>query len=153
MVRHGGVHRIGLGVREVTGISLEYIQGNKNLNSLLLVGYNPWSAKKPISFGFGLGRDFPFCGSWGLYTQLTAEALYNLHSKLGALYRFQPELEHKVSKKVSFFAGPTFALFVNSTHSPAGTAWPPEWAKGPLSGIWGGKKTAWLGFSAGILFL
>lgn len=152
-VKHGGVHRIAVGVREVTGISLEYIQGNKNLNSLLLFGYNPWSTQKPFSFGYGIGREFPFKGSWGLYTRLTGEALFDLHSRLGALYRLQPEFEYKVSKKVSFFAGPTFALYVASSHSPSGTAWPPEWAKGPLSGIWGGTKTVWLGFSTGILFL
>ena len=154
VVKHGGIRQFALGVREVTGISLEYIQGNKNLNSLLLVGYNPWSTQKPISFGYGIGRDFPFRGPWGLYTRLTGEALYNSHfSKLGALYRLHPELEYKVSKKISFFAGPTFALYVASAYSPSGTTWPPGWAKGPLSGIWGGTKTVWLGFSTGILFL
>jgi hypothetical protein len=152
-VRHGGVHRIGVAVREVTGISVAYIQGNKNLNSLLLVGYNPWSTQKPISFGYGIGKELRLGGPWGLYTQLTGEALYDWHSRLGALYRLQPELECKVSKKVSFFAGPGFALYFASSHSPSGMAWPPEWAKGPLSGIWGGDKTFWLGFSAGILLL
>lgn len=152
-VRHGGVHRVALGVREVSGISAEYIQGNKNLNSLLLVGYNPWSTHKVISFGYGIGRDIPFSGPWGLYTQLTGEALYDPNARLGALYRLQPELYHKVSEKVRFFAGPSFALYVASSHIPSGTAWPPDWARGPLSGIWGGKKTIWLGFSTGILFL
>jgi len=152
-VKHGGVHRVAVAVREVTGISVEYIQGNKNLNSLLLVGYNPWSTQKPISFGYGIGKDFRFRGAFGLYTQLMGEALYDWHSKLGALYRLQPELEYKVSKKISLFAGPSFAVYVASSHSPEGVAWPPEWAKGPLSGIWGGNKTVWLGFSTGILLL
>jgi len=152
-VKHGGVHRVAVAVREVTGISVEYIQGNKNLNSLLLVGYNPWSSQKPISFGYGIGRDFHFWGAWGSYIQLTGEALYDWHSRLGALYRLQPELECKVSKKVSLFFGPSFALYVASSHSPSGSAWPPEWAKGPLSGIWGGNNTVWLGFSTGILLL
>lgn len=153
-VRHGGIHRVAIGVREVTGISVEYIQGNKNLNSLLLFGYNPWSTQKVISFGYGLGREFSLRGPWGIYTGLTAEALYDSHlSILGGLYRLLPELEYKVSKKVSFFAGPTFALYAASAHSPSGTVWPPAWAKGPLSGIWGGKRTVWLGFSTGILFL
>lgn len=154
IVKHGGINRLALEVRDVTGISLEYIQGNKNLNSLLLVGYNPWSIQKPISFGYGIGKGFPFRGPWGLYTQLTGEALYNSHfSKLGALYRFQPEIEYKASKKLSFFAGPTFALYAASAHSSSSMVWPPAWAKDPLSGIWSGTKSVWLGFSTGILFL
>jgi len=154
VVRHGGVRQVALGVREVTGISLEYIQGNRNLNSLLLVGYNPWSTQKTISFGYGIGRDFPFSGPWGLYTRLTGEALYDSHlSKLGVLYRFQPELEYKVSKKFSLFTGPTFALYVASAHSHSDMAWPPVWAKGPLSGIWGGEKSVWIGVSTGIRLL
>jgi len=56
-------------------------------------------------------------------------------------------------KKMTFFAGPTFALYVRSQHVPAGEAWPPQWAKGPLSGIWGGSPNIWLGLSAGITFL
>jgi hypothetical protein len=153
IVKHGGINRLALEMRGITGISLKYIQGNKRLNSLLLVGYNPWSMQKPISFGFGIGKSFPFQASWGLYTQLTGEALYNVHfSKLGALYRLEPDLEFKASKKISFFAGPTFGLYAAFAHSPSGTVWPPEWAKGPLSGIWDGKKSFWLGFSTGILF-
>ena len=152
-VKHGGVCRVAVAVREVTGISVEYIQGNKNLNSILLVGYNPWSTQRPISFGYGIGKDLHLHGAWGLYTQLTGEALYDWHSKLGALYRLQPELEYRVSKKISLFAGPSCAVYVASAHSPSGVAWPPEWAKGPLSGIWGGNKTVWLGFSTGILLL
>jgi len=152
-VKHGGVHRVAIGVREVTGISVEYIQGNKNLNSLLLVGYNPWSTEKVISFGYGIGREFPLRDPWRLYTRFTGEALYNIHDKLGSLYRLQPELEYKVSKKVSFFAGPTFALSIGSSYSPSSSVWPPAWAKGPLSGIWGGTKTVWVGFSTGILLL
>lgn len=154
IVKHGGINRLALETREVTGISLKYIHGNKNLNSLLLVGYNPWSIQKPISFGYGIGKSFSFRAPWGLYTQLTGEALYNLHfSKLGALYRFEPDLEYKVSKRISFFAGPTFALHAASAHSPSGRVWPPDWAKEPLSGIWDGKKSFMLGFSTGILFL
>jgi hypothetical protein len=154
IVKHGGINRLALEMREVTGISLEYIQGNKNLNSLLLVGYNPWSNQKPISFGYGIGKDFPFRSPWGLYTRLTAEALYDSHlSILGGLYRLNPELEYKVSKKFSFFAGPAFALYSSSAHSPSGMVWPPVWAKDPLSEIWSGKKSFWMGFSTGIVFL
>jgi len=153
-VRHGGIHRFAVGVREVTGISLEYIQGNKNLNSLLLFAYNPWSTQRVISFGYGLGREFPFRGPWSLYTELTAEALYDSHLSIqGGLYRLRPEVEYKMSKKIALFAGPSFALYAGASHSPSGTVWPPDWAKGPLSGIWGGKQTVWLGFSTGILLL
>jgi hypothetical protein len=154
IVRHGGINRLAVEMREVTGISLKYIQGNKNLNSLLLVGYNPWSIQKPISFGYGIGKSFRWRAPWGLYTQVTGEALYNSHfSKLGALYRFQPDVECSLSRKISFFAGPTFALFAATAHSPSGRIWPPAWAKDPLSGIWDGKKSFWVGFSTGILIL
>ena len=153
-VKHGGVHRVTVETREVTGISVEYVQGNKNLNSILLIGYNPWSSQKIRSFGYGIGKDIPFNKSWGLYTKITAESLYGLQFKqLGSIYRLQPALRFDVVKKLTFFAGPTFGVYVQSQHTPAGTEWPPSWAKGPLSGIWGGSPNIWFGFSAGITFL
>jgi len=154
IVRHGGIHRVAVETREITGISVEYVQGNKNLNSILLVGYNPWSPQKVRSFGYGIGKDISFNKSWGVYTKITDEALYDhQYKQLGSIYRLQPALRFGVMKKMTFFAGPTFALYVRSQHVPAGEAWPPQWAKGPLSGIWGGSPNIWLGLSAGITFL
>ncbi len=154
IVRHGGIHRVAVETREVTGISVEYVQGNKNLNSILLVGYNPWSSQKVRSFGYGIGKDISFSASWGVYTKITGEALYDDHYKqLGTIYRLQPALRFDVMKKLSFFVGPTLGLYVEPQHAPAGSAWPPQWAKGPLSGIWGGSPNTWFGFSAGVTFL
>ena len=154
IVRHGGIHRVAIETREVTGISVEYVQGNKNLNSILLVGYNPWSPLRVLSYGYGIGKDVPFNKSWGIYTKITDESLYDQHFKsLGAIFRLQPALRFNVMKKVTFFAGPTLARYVQPQHIPAGVAWPPQWAKGPFSGNWGGSHNIWLGFSAGITFL
>jgi hypothetical protein len=155
IVKHGGIHRIAVESREVTGISVEYIHGNKNLNSILLLGYNPWSTLKVWSYGYGIGKDFALGGSWGLYVKLTDEALHEngFKKQLGALYRVQPSLRFEAMKKTTFFVGPTFALYRAPKVLPADTVWPPQWAKGPLSGIWGGTSNVWVGFSAGIIFL
>ena len=154
IVRHGGIHRVAVETREVTGISLEYVEGNKNLNSILLVGYNPWSPQKVFSYGYGIGKDIAFNRSWGVYTKITHEELYDQHFKqLGSINRLQPALRFDVMKKLTVFAGPTLALYVQPQHAPSGVAWPPQWAKGPLAGIWGGDRNMWLGLSAGITFL
>jgi hypothetical protein len=153
IVKHGGIHRVAVETREVTGVSVEYIQGNKNLNSILLVGYNPWSPQKVWSYGYGIGKDYSFSKSWGMYTKITDESLYDRHFKsLGAIFRIQPALRFDVMKKLTFFAGPTLARYIQPQHIPAGVAWPPQWAKGPFAQNWGGSHNTWLGFSAGITF-
>jgi hypothetical protein len=154
IVKHGGIHRVTVETRGATGISVEYVQGNKNLNSILLVGYNPWSPQKVRSYGYGIGKDISFNKSWGVYTKITDETLYDEHFKqLGTLYRLQPALRFDVMKKLTFFAGPTLALYVHPQHAPASVILPMQWAKGPLTDIWDNSRNIWLGFSAGITFL
>jgi len=155
-VRQGGIHRVAVETREITGISVEYVQGNKNLNSIFLVGYNPWLPQKVRSFGYGIGKDVSINKSWGVYTKITDEALYvqEQHYKhVGSLFRLQPALRFDVTKKFTFFAGPTFAIYNQPKHIPAEVVWPPQWAKGPLSGIWGSSGNFWIGLSAGVTFL
>jgi hypothetical protein len=162
IVKHGGIHQLSISATEVTGWTAEYKIGNPRLNSSLLVSYNPWSPQKVFGYGYGIGKNINFTRSWGLYGELTEEQLYgevregvlnkNHLAALGTITRINPVVTFRVGKKLQFFAGPSFSLYIASSNKPADE----HRLKVPDSGIWssawGQQTNAWVGACAGITF-
>ena len=153
IVRHGGVNRLSLSIDAVTGITAEYTGGNQKLNSILLVGYNPWSPDKPFSYGYGIGRDFPLKGRWGIYGELSVEELLNDHwARMGTVDRVRPVVTFRTARKIRFFVGPSFSLSTlsngpynnNQLLGLAGKSFWPDFR--------GGRTDGWIGLCAGISF-
>ena len=152
-VKHGGVNRVSLQASEVTGLTVQYMGGNKKLNNILLAGYNPWSPKKTMSWGYGAGKTFSFSARWGLYGEVTVEELYDRRwTNLGMIDRFRPVITFKAARKIQWFAGPSLSLFVAAPKQPAAAGqsdipgkvfWP----------VFAGTRTnSWIGVTAGISF-
>lgn len=111
LVKYGGVHRLSFSMDAVTGITAEYTGGNQKLNSILLVGYNPWSSDRLFSYGYGIGRDFTWKGRWGIYGEVSVEELLNDHwTRAGTVNRIRPVLTFRAAPKIHLFAGPSFSL-------------------------------------------
>jgi hypothetical protein len=162
IVKHGGIHQLSISATEVTGWTAEYKIGNPRLNSSLLVSYNPWSPQKVFGYGYGIGKNINFTRSWGLYGELTEEQLYGevtegvLNKKklaaLGTIAKINPVVTFRARKKLQFFAGPSFSLYITSSDKPADEHRLKVSDSGIWSSAWGQHTNAWLGACAGITF-
>lgn len=162
IVKHGGIHQLSISATEVTGWTAEYKIGNPRLNSSLLLSYNPWSPQKVFGYGYGIGKSINFSRSWGLYGELTEEQLYgevtegilnkNKLAALGTIAKINPVVTFRAGKKLQFFAGPSFSLYMTSSNKPADEHRLKVSNSGIWSSAWGQQTNAWVGACAGITF-
>jgi hypothetical protein len=162
IVKHGGIHQLSLSATEVTGWTAEYKIGNPRLNSVLLVSYNPSSPQKVFGYGYGIGKSINLTRQWGLYGELTDEQLYgevadenqnkNHVTTIGEIVKIDPVLTFRAAKKVQFFAGPSFSLYIASSNKSADEHRLKVTDPGILSTEWGRQTNAWIGARVGISF-
>jgi hypothetical protein len=150
-----GYHKLSFSANELTDLNAAFKTGNSKLYSILEVGMKSGTKDKIYSFGYGLGKEIPlnkrksltfnpelhsqylYLGSWD-YTNILNRVHLNLNVKLG--------------KFVSFFAGPALSVYISDQKTTVAgyhSAGPP---KGYKDFTITDNVTGWFGWNAGIHF-
>lgn len=150
-----GYHKISVFTNEVARLNVAFKTGNSKLYSILQAGFTPDSSSKVFTFGYGLGREFALNKrkTLTLNPEFTADYLYmGTWDKTNILNKFHLILNVKLNKYISFFAGPSYAVFVSDQKSKVPGYQFPAPANGFKNHSYTNKVSGWIGWSAGINF-
>lgn len=150
-----GYHKLSISSNDVMDISAAFKTGNSKLYSILLAGISSGVNSKIYSFGYGLGSEIPLTKrkNFSLSPELTVQHLYlGSWEYTNLLNRFSLNLNFKVNKYISLFAGPSYSVLLADQDSPFnGFRSPLELPGNHLDNI-GRNVSGWLGWNAGINF-
>lgn len=150
-----GYHKISFSSNEVVNVNVAFKTGNPKLYSILLGGVNAATGNRIFSFGYGLGSElnltkkeiltlnpeissqYLYLGSWD-YTNILNRASLNLNVKLG--------------KYVSFFAGPAYNVLISDQKAGITDYRFPIPSLSYKTNSFAGNVTGWLGWNVGINF-
>jgi hypothetical protein len=148
-----GYHKLSFSVNEIQNVNLAFKTGNAKLYSILMAGANASDSNKVYSYGYGLGSEiainkrksltfnpeltsqYLYMGSWD-YTNILNKLTVNLNLKLG--------------RYVSLFAGPSYNVYVSDQKTRIGGYRFPVPPAGYNTNKFSNKVTGWLGWNAGI---
>lgn len=150
-----GYHKLSFSTNEIVNVNAAFKTGNSKLYSILQAGVNAGSDNRIYSFGYGLGSEMNLnkAKTLSLNPELTSQYLYlGSWDYTNILNRIQLNLNVKLGKYVSFFAGPAFSVYISDQKTGmAGYRFPI-----PPSGYhvisFGDQVTGWFGWNAGINF-
>lgn len=150
-----GYHKLSVYTNEIAKLNVAFKTGNSKLYSILQAGFTPDSSAKVFTFGYGLGSEFTLNKrkTLTLNPELTADYIYlgSWHNT-NILNKFHLLLNVKLNKFISFFAGPSYALFISDQSSKVPGYRFPVPVNGFKSHTYSSKTTGWIGWSAGINF-
>lgn len=155
VVLKNGYHKLSLSTNELMNTNAALKTGTRKFHSILMAGINYSNTNKIYAFGYGLGSEL------GLNKQKTISVNPELSCQylyLGSwdysnlLNKFNLNLNVKLNKYVSLYAGPSFNLLRSDQHvSIAGYAFPGAPNGYRVTNL-GTNLTGWFGWNAGINF-
>jgi hypothetical protein len=148
-----GYHKLVFSTNEAFTFNLAYKSGNKKLYSILLASANQKNNEKAYGLGYGFGTELGLGKKFTLNPELTAQYLYLGDFDYGNLLgRFQLQLNYKLTKFLSIYAGPAFSVYnSNQTAAVEGYKFPVSPSGYHTYELWN-KTTGWIGWNAGISF-
>ena len=150
-----GYHKLSFFTNEVVNVNAAFKTGNSKLYSILQAGINTGDSNRVYSFGYGLGSElnlnkkktlsinpeatsqYLYLGSWD-YTNILNKLHINLNVKLG--------------KYVSLFAGPSYAVYITDQKNAIKGYRYPIPPSNYKTHSYSSKVTGWFGWNAGINF-
>ena len=150
-----GYHKLSFSTNEILDINAAFKTGNSKFYSILQGGLHTGTTGKAYSFGYGIGSEFSLNKkkNLSLNPELSSQYLYlGSWDYTNILNKLHLNLNVKLNKYVSFFAGPSFAVFI-SDQETAFTGYrfplpPPGYKEISFSN----KVSGWFGWNAGINF-
>jgi hypothetical protein len=150
-----GYHKLSLFKNELTDFNVAFKTGNSKFYSILQAGVSPRDNDKIYSFGYGLGSEIKLNKKRTLTInpELTTDYLYRgSWDYLNLLNKFQLNLNVKLNKYISFYAGPSYSLLI-SDQTVAFTGYrfvlP---SVGYKNQEYSNRVRGWFGWTAGINF-
>ena len=150
-----GYHKLSISRNEIMDVTVAFKTGNSKFYSILQAGASPRENDKIYSFGYGLGSELRLnkARTLTINPELTSDYLYRgTWDYLNLLNKFHLNLNVKLNKYISFYAGPSYALFISDQH----TAVPGYRFALPAGGYklhtYSNRVTGWFGWMAGINF-
>jgi hypothetical protein len=147
-----GYHKLSFFSNEVVNVNAAFKTGNSKLYSILQSGVNTDDSSRVYAFGYGLGseRYLNKKKTISLNPELSAQYLYlGSWNYTNILNRLQLNLNVKLGKYVSLFAGPSYSVFVSDqTTGIKGYRFPVHQS----ATSFGNQVSGWLGWNAGISF-
>jgi hypothetical protein len=150
-----GYHKLSFSANEVMNTNVAFKTGNSKFYSILSAGLNAGTNNKVYAFGYGFGSERPLNkrNRFSINPEVSCQYLYqgswdytNLHSKLNL------NLNVKLHKYISFFAGPSFNVFTSDqTTAVAGYRYPVP-PTGYNTFKLGKNVNGWFGWNTGINF-
>jgi hypothetical protein len=154
IVRHG-YHKLSYTVNEVQNVNLSVKTGNHKLYSILTAGLHAGDSNQLYSFGYGLGceRKINKKGTLSLNPELTSLYLYRgSWDYTNILNKVALNLNIKLGKYVSLFAGPTFSVFITDQQTGIRGYRHPLPPSGYRTINFSHRVTGWVAWNAGISF-
>lgn len=150
-----GYHKLSLYSNEVTNVNAAFKTGNSKLYSILQSGIQTADSNRVYAFGYGLGseRYLNKKKTISLNPELSAQYLYlGSWNYTNILNRLELNLNVKLGKYVSLFAGPSYSVYLSDqTAGIKGYRYPVP-SEGYNTTRFGNQVTGWLGWNAGISF-
>ena len=149
-----GYHKLSFSTNEIVNVNAAFKTGNSRLYSILQAGVNAGS-NRVYSFGYGLGSEINLnkMKTLSLNPELTSEYLYlGSWDYTNILNRVQLNLNVKLGKYVSLFAGPAFAVYISDQKTGLAEYRFPIPPSGYHIISFGNNVTGWFGWNAGINF-
>jgi len=150
-----GYHKLSFSANEIQNFSAAFKTGNSKLYSILQAGLNASDSNKVYSFGYGLGSELSLNKkkTLSINPELSCQYLYlGSWDYTNLLNRFNLNLNVKLGKYVSLFAGPSYSVYVtNQDFGFSGYRFPippSDYNTTKFSS----KVTGWFGWNAGINF-
>lgn len=150
-----GYHKLSISADEVQNLNLAFKTGNAKLYSILQAGLNASDSNKIYSFGYGLGAELPLNKkkTWSLNPELSCRYFYlGSWDYTNLLNRVNLNLNVKAGKFISFFAGPSFSVYVSDQLAGIKGYRFPVSTSGFGNVSFSNKVKGWLGWNAGISF-
>ena len=145
-----GIHNLSISYNEMGIPLLSYKSGNPKLYNIVAAGSSMNMQEKAFAFGYGLGKEIPAGKIFYINPELTSLFFLNGNRvKQNISARLQLNLQFKISKSLSFYAGPA----VTALYSRPGTI--PNGYKTDLSNGMHNfsitkNTTGWFGWNVGI---
>ncbi len=147
-----GYYKLAISTNESVPLNIALKTGTHRLYNILLAGINPAAGKRVFTYGYGLGSDIPLRGRLSFTPEITAQYCYRGNPDAFAmLYRSGANLNFRVGKYLSFFAGPSFSLYHFSPDAPAEGYNHPTPAYGAIDPTTTGLQY-WFGGNVGVVF-
>ncbi|MGN6292834.1 MAG: STN and carboxypeptidase regulatory-like domain-containing protein [Chitinophagaceae bacterium] len=150
-----GYHKLSFSTHELMDVNVAFKTGNSKLYSILEAAMQSNPNEKIYSFGYGLGREMPLNKkrSFTFNPELHSQYLYlGSWDYTNILNRLHLNLNIKLGKFISFFAGPTVSVYMSDQK----TGFKGYHFPGPPGGYKhftiSDKVTGWFGWNAGINF-
>lgn len=150
-----GYHKLSFSVNEILNVNAAFKTGNSKLYSILQAGINAGDSNRVYSFGYGLGSEFPLNKkkSLTLNPELSSQYLYmGSWNYTNILNRLNLNLNVKLNKYVSFFAGPSFSVYISDQKTGISGHRFPVPPSGYNTFKFSNKVNGWFGWNAGINF-
>ncbi len=147
-----GYHKLSLSSNDVFNYQAGIKTGNAKLYSILIGAATFKEGEKVYSAGLGFGHDFIFSNSLSASAEISSQGLYLGHfDSANILNRGQLNIQVKLVKGVSLFAGPAYNIY--HTDPAVSSADGFKSHIGPASAGSSKSTRGWLGWSAGITVL
>lgn len=150
-----GYHKLSVFTNEVTQVNAAFKTGNTRLYSILQAGMTQSSTNKIYSFGYGLGSEFTLNKrkSLTLNPEITSSYLYlGSWDYTNILNKLHINLTVKLNKYISFFAGPSYSLFISDQNAKEPGYRFPVPANSYKAHSYSNKVSGWIGWNVGINF-
>lgn len=150
-----GYHKLSISSNDVLAINAAFKTGNSKLYSILLAGLSSGINSKIYSFGYGLGSEIPLTKqkNFSLNPELTIQHLYlGSWEYTNLLNRFSLNLNFRINKYISLFAGPAYSVLLADQDRPFNDFRSPLELPGSHLNNIGRNVSGWLGWNAGINF-
>jgi hypothetical protein len=150
-----GYHKLSFFTNEVLNVNAAFKTGNSKLYSVLQAGIYTDKDTRAYSFGYGLGSELPLNKkkNFSINPEITSQYIYlGSWDYINILNRFQLNLNFKLNKYVSFFAGPAYSIFVSDQETGVtGYRFPVHPSSYKTNSL-GNNVSGWFGWTAGINF-
>ncbi|MGO4288495.1 LA_2272 family surface repeat-containing protein [Chitinophaga sp. RAB17] len=147
-----GYKKVVLFSTDVLPYNIAWKAGRSELYSILLGGFGTGENNNGWSIGYGIGKNIPLNKVLSLAAEVTAQntwqGSWNHNTQI---YRMQPSLNVKLSKRISLFAGPALSIAVADDENKIDpTRHYINFGEHYPSFNMGSSAKGWLGWQAGI---
>ncbi len=147
-----GYYKLSLYTNEAVPLNLSLKTGTHKLYNILIAGVNPEAGRQVFTYGYGFGSDLHLWRRWSFTPEITAQYCYRGNPNAYAmLYRANMNLNLKIGKYITFFAGPSFSMYHYSADQPRENYNHPIPKYGAINSGYADLKY-WFGWNAGIAF-
>lgn len=155
VVLKNGYHKLSVSGNEMINANAALKTGTSKFYTILMAGANYSSTEKLYAFGYGLGSDLPLNKqkTISVNPELSCQYLYlGSWNYSNLLNKFNLNLQVKLNKFVSLYAGPSFNVLRSDQHTAIAGYRFPGAPNGYHATNLGTNLTGWFGWNAGINF-